>query len=322
MIIGAIFILFVCVLIFLLNHAYKRTNHYSNQFLTTYDIRKGVPNDIQIAVFGSTYTKFGFNSFKDLEINGFNFSLDAEPLECDSILLDQYHKHISPNAVVVFTLAACAACSKYEEVVKLNPLNYFHVMEYKRTPKCICNLKNIFKYNLPLLCHPKCIRYLLKDEMLLTNVTDKAPYICDANKRKESINSLVRVWLNMFNLSDLKSTNLPDKIREQVKTNTDVLIDIIRQAIDKGYKPALVILPLSGTLNGYFSDAFVNLTLGKMIEAATMQCEIPCLDYRKHEDFQNEESFYIDGGFKMSQIGSLHFTKIVLKDLRKLGYTF
>ena len=97
-------IIFVILQFCCLNYFYKRTNFYKNQFLTAYDFMNEIPYNLKLAVFGSTYTKFAFNSMKKLRLNAMNFSLDAECLECDKELLDQYGKHISPGAVVIFSL--------------------------------------------------------------------------------------------------------------------------------------------------------------------------------------------------------------------------
>lgn len=321
MILATILIVFLSVFFLICNHAYKHSVHYNKKYLTTSDIRRGVPNDIQLAVFGSTYTKYGFNSFSELELQGFNFSLDAEPLECDLKLLEKYESHIAPNAVVVFTLAACAACSKYEEVVKLNPINYYQVLGIMKVPHCILSLKNIIKYYLPLLFRPTNVKYIVMGGKIPNDVAEVTPYIVSSQKRKSSIEQLVNVWLKMFKLKDLKDSKLPNCIVERISKNTNVLSNLIEYSINKGYRPAIVVLPLSGSLNDYFSDAFVESTLGRMVKTASDKNKIPCFDYRKHSDFQNEDSFYIDGGFRLSKIGSLHLTKLVYNDLINAGYT-
>ena len=145
-------VLFCALLGFLLlNWLYKRTNAYKNQLVTIKGYLDGVPDNLKLACFGSTYAKFAFNALDELNIQGFNFSLDAECLQCDKKLLEQYAEKLSPGCVIVFGLAACIACCKEEEIVVFNYRQYFHVLDHKRLPRKLAHsIKYRLGYYLPL----------------------------------------------------------------------------------------------------------------------------------------------------------------------------
>ena len=67
-----------------LNYLYKRTNHFSNQFI---DVRKywhkdGIANNLQIVNLGSNHPKFGFD-YTDTGVRGANLAIGPQTFEYD-----------------------------------------------------------------------------------------------------------------------------------------------------------------------------------------------------------------------------------------------
>ena len=314
----------LAILFFLLfigfNYLYKRTNYYKNQFIALSDYKSNMPNNIKLAIFGSTYAKFAFNSLKEFDHNAMNFALDAECLECDQAIIEQYNHKLAPGCIVIFTIGACAACSKKEDIVCINPRYYYQILDYKRIPINILSIKNFLKFYFPLAFKPQGIKYIFFDCKKFDNIIDTYPYECETEKRKTSMQSLVDVWLKMFKLPNLKDANLSEDIQNRVEINIEVLKQLVQYAINNGFRPVIVVPPMSRLLNSYYSDSFIDKTLKRLCLSVKSEFNIPYLDYRTHIDFQLDETMFLDGGFRMSSIGSSHFVKIVLKDLCKYGY--
>lgn len=315
-------VLFCVILGFLLlNHLYKRTNAYKNQFVTIRGYLDGVPNNLKMACFGSTYAKFAFNALEELNIRGFNFSLDAECLQCDQKLLEQYAGKLSPGCVVVFGLAACIACCKEEEVVVFNYRQYFQVLDNKRLPRKLAHsIKCRLGYYLPLAQNVKRAIRIFLDVTPIKDVVEKYPAYCPALQAQKNMESMAQGWIRLFHLPDLKQTDLSDENNKRIDTNTTALTEMIEYSREMGWNPVVVIIPSSAELNKHFSDQFIEATLMKMVNEVEKTTGVCVLDYRKERAFQNDPSLFVDGGFRMSKYGSVKFIRQLTRDLDEKGF--
>lgn len=315
--------IFLCVLLgfLMLNWLYKRTNAYQNQFVTIRGYLDGVPDNLKMACFGSTYAKFAFNALDELNIQGFNFSLDAECLQCDKELLEQYAGKLSPGCVVVFGVAACVACCKEEELVVLNYKSYFKVLDKRRLPKTLSHsIRYWLGYHFPLIRNLKQAIRIFLDVPLIKDVVERYPVCCSALQGKENMNGMAQGWIQLFHLPDLKQANLSEENDKQIDINTSTLIEMIEYSRKMGWNPVIVIIPSSAELNSHFSDQFVDATLLKMVREAQEATHVCALDYRKDSAFQHDPSLFVDGGFRMSKYGSVKFIRHLISDLNEKGF--
>lgn len=314
--------LFCTLLGFLtLNWFYKRTNAYKNQQVTIKGYLDGVPGNLKMACFGSTYAKFAFNALDELNIQGFNFSLDAECLQCDRKLLEQYAGKLSPGCVVVFGLAACIACCKEEEVVVFNYRQYFQVLDNKRLPRKLAHsIKYHLGYYLPLTQGLKRAIRIFFDVPSVKNVVERYPVYCSALQAQKNMRGMAQGWIKLFHLQDLRQTNLSEENNKRINTNATTLTEMIEYSRKMNWKPVVVIIPSSAELNGHFSDQFVDATLIKMVHKVKKATDVCVLDYRKDQAFQHDPSLFVDGGFRMSKYGSVKFIRQLTRDLNKKGF--
>lgn len=318
-IVGALFCATLGLLV--LNWLYKRTNAYKNQFVTTRGYIDGIPDNLKIACFGSTYAKFAFNALDELNIQGFNFSLDAECLQCDRKLLEQYAGKLSPGCVVVFGLAACIACCKEEEEVVFNYRQYFQVLDNKRLPRKLArSIKYRLGYYLPFTQGLKRVIRIFFDDPPIKDVVEKYPAYCSAFQAQKNMESMAQGWIKLFHLHDLKQADLSEENNKRINTNTITLTEMIGYSRKMGWKPVIVIIPSSAELNGHFSDQFVDATLMKMVNEVEKATGVCVLDYRKDQTFQYDPSLFVDGGFRMSKYGSVKFIRQLIRDLNKQGF--
>ncbi len=315
-------VLFCALLGFLLlNWLYKRTNAYKNQLVTIKGYLDSVPDNLKLACFGSTYAKFAFNALDELNIQGFNFSLDAECLQCDKKLLEQYAEKLSPGCVIVFGLAACIACCKEEEVVVFNYRQYFHVLDNKRLPKkLVHSIKYRLGYYLPLAQNIKRAIRIFFDVPLIKDVVERYPAFCPALQAQKNMKGMAQGWIRLFHLPDLKQADLSEENNKRINTNATTLTEMITYSRKMGWNPIIVIVPSSAELNKYFSDQFIENTLLKMVNEVREVTDVSVFDYRKEGTFQHDSSLFVDGGFRMSKYGSLKFIRRLISDLNKEGY--
>lgn len=313
--------LILAVLYVVCNFLYKRTNDYKNRLLTIHDYLEGVPCNLQMATFGSTYSKFAFNNYKELGLNGFNFSIDAEALLSDKRLLEQYAHHLAPGCIVVFCLAACISCCKEEETVVLNQWNYYSLLADNRLPEVLKgSLRKRLDYLLPLrLKNIKLLWRVIHDKRRLHDVTEKWGDYYTPEQAALNMKVLTGCWTKMFKLNDLKEVNLSDENKCRIEGNIQNLKEMADFCKERGWRPVVVIPPMSRLLNGYFSKGFLDATLRRVTDEVCKETDMKVYDYMNAETFQDDISLFVDGGFRMSKYGSLKFMRRFIADLNKDG---
>ena len=316
-----IIILLLLVAYILANSLYKRTNAYKNSYVTIKGYLQGVPTDLKIAVFGSTYAKYAFNCFEELRLNGFNFCLEAEALQSDLRLMKQYETHLTPGCIVVINLAACVTCCKEEDVVTLYANNYYKVLSYKMLPNVLkYTVRHLWNYAFPIgFGNIKQLGRLIIDVDHIDDVTSRHPVSVSESSANENMENIAIGWIQMFKLKDLKSIDIPKKIEECVESNEHILNEMVAFCKSKEWKPLFVIPPMSSKLYRNFSDEFVDKVLFTVANKCSRLSNVPIYNYLKHEDFQDNLNLYCDGGFKLNKYGSKKFMRHFFSDLIKDG---
>lgn len=301
------------------NCLYKRTNDYKNRLVTIRDYENGVPMNIKVAAFGSTYGKYAFNSLADMGVNGFNFCLEAEPLQCDLKLIKKYASHLSPDCIVFINLAACVACCKEEDVVVLNADNYYKLFNSSDLPNSIkYSIKHRLKYYLPVgIKSVKKFGRIILDTPLINNVADRHPVSVSDDEARKNMQIMANGWINMFHLRDLKDKDIPADIQHRITDNEKTLNKIIYYCQSKGWRPVIVVPPASSELNGYFSDAFINKVLTNIINNSIKGKSVPVFNFLKAEEFQHNWTLFCDGGFRLNKYGSKKFIRQLCGQMNK-----
>lgn len=318
-----VIIIFVLLIISYIacNFLYKRTNDYKNRFVTIRDYEQGVPKNIKIAAFGSTYGKYAFNSLKDYRFNSFNFCLEAEPLQCDLKILKKYSSNLAPGCLVFINLAACVTCCKEEEEVVLNSNNYYKLLNFNDLPIALKrNLRRWINYLLPIdIFNIKRFARLLIDKELVMDVTERHPVSVSEKAAIQNMQNIANCWINMFHLKDLKSIDIPNEIQTRVKVNEEVLTEIIDYCISNGWKPIVVIPPMSSELNNYFSDEFHQTVLINCINKSILNKDVIFCNFLNNKEFKENWTLYCDGGFRLNKYGSRKFIRELLYQINSKG---
>lgn len=271
--------------------------------------------------FGSSYCRYAFD-FEDTGVNGYNLGFVAQFFYYTKKMLQCYSPFFRKNCYVILVIVNLVfaregrneygGANKYRRILNRKSLgDDFSLVKY------ICSL-------FPLLENPKCIKHLLK--LLFYKIVYKNPLPSPENVdfNPHTINqvkndALQRCagWCGLFGLKDTLSSDIPDDMSDIFKKTQEMLTGMIQYCLENGYKPVLVVTPVSRHLNDLFSDEFLEKVLYENIREANMQ-GVPFLDYLKDERFQDEK-YYLNADC-LNHEGRRKFTKIVIEDIQKLKY--
>ena len=309
--------LLVIVGYIVLNLLYKKSNAYKNEQIPYSKYSTTIPDGLKLAIFGSTYALYAFDGLKDLRLNAFNFALPSQSLEVDHVLLQKYADRIAPESVVLFCLAACVTFYRYDMVS--DRTHYYTFLKRNEIPTFLIkdNLKSLF----PL--YGKRIKRALrifKDEPVRNGIHGNLHIAISKKDAERNMKGMADGWISLFQLKNLKEADKHEKnICNQV-INTSILRSMFQFCYERSWHPIVVIPPFSSELNHYFGNDFINCSLFKMIGEAKGGMDVPVLDYRTNKCFQQQDSLYIDGGFRLSKYGSIKLIRIMIDDLSSLGY--
>lgn len=312
-----VILLLIIISIILVNYLYRKTNAYKNSLLVARNIINGVPEHIKFANFGSTYTMYAFNSYKELELDGFSFAMDGQSLEIDNVLLHKYAHHIEEGATVVFGLAACVSLYRYQMVA--NKQKYYSFLKMSELPSY--SITDVYhKLFMGTVGMKQKIKRIMKDTELHDDVVESYPPVCSEEEKKKNMAGMANGWIKLFHLDDLKTSSINSENQTNMEFNANLLKSMVEFCVEKKWKPVFVITPFSAELNQYFGGEFVQAILYKLMEPAREKYNVPVYDYRTHKSFQNDDASYIDGGFRMSKYGSKKFLRLLFRDLDKETY--
>ena len=293
-----------------INHLYKRTNHYINPNRDLQNYKKGIPNGIRLANFGTTNSYYAFKSHDELGIKSFNFALNCESIEMDLDILKEYASHLTKGCIVILQLNFCVCIyrrNKLDESRKawiiLPQRNHIKVSLKQR-------FKNVFSVS-PI--DIKKISRIIFD--VDDNSLENLKFV-DKKKSVKNAEDMIKCWTTLFNIESLKTSNLGEQNLEEIQFNTEKVEEFMRFCQSNEFYPVLACTPIGKDLNSYISDKFGNITLDA-IEKKAKRLNVPFLNYRKDDRFQNELSLFMDGGYKMTRRGSMKYLKILLNDIHR-----
>lgn len=288
----------------LLNVAYKRTNHYGEE-TGQYRKFKKIPDNLEIVNLGSNHALYGFR-YEGIKQKAFNFALGPQCLFYDFNILKIFTTHLKKGCTVLIVLPPCVFCFGEEGC---DNSKYYHFLP----PEMIARFswrKKILNVYFPLLLHPKNARFLIKDSKKYSpkeNTKDHAEKM--AVIRRDA-------WIRQFGLSDMVSGELPEEIRLNFDKTTRIVSEMIDFCLNKRFKPVLVIPPVSDPLRSLLGEKYLNAALYENIKRANAK-NVPVLDYLRDERFSTF-ALYLNSDF-LADSGAVLFTQAVFSDLKTLG---
>lgn len=306
-----VLLLFTCFAI--VNHLYKKSAAYRNEQIDIKDFLNNSDKSGKIACTGSTYSKFAFGGMESLRISHRDFTLQAESLEMDYRILNENIGKISKGGIIFITVASC--CFLYDGN-KDNPL-YTMILPKRSNP--YSSLKGIFNLTLPVFIQPRKAGKLIKNVDEYRNIYDSVPVVMSEEQSKNAMRSYADGWIKMFSLKDLKTPKLSDANKNEIERNCKHLEDMIELCLKNGLYPVIVVPPFSDRMNQYFSLDFTRTLVDSNVIKVIGNKDIPFLNYQWDDAFQKEYSLFVDGGFRLNEMGSEVFIRRLFRDLNSFG---
>ena len=312
-------ILFVTMftMFLLINKLYKESAAYQNEFLWVNNFRKGIPNNIKLANFGSTYSRYAFDAVDEMHLDSFDFALRSQSLVMDKRILKRCISRCAKGCIVIFQMNPCVLMC--DEHFNEEAIQYRMIFADELRP--IEKLKETLNAKYPLLRNPKKIKKLFYDDSLKFSIYDGTQELLDEKNIQVRMESTAKVWVELFHLNNLKDTDFSDQILRKIEENVSVLEEMIEICQENNVIPVLVSSPFSKYLNEHFSSEFVDYVMNKRIEELSKRNNIPYIHLMDAPEFQNSPELYIDGGFCLNRQGSMRFINILAQRLESQGIT-
>jgi hypothetical protein len=297
-------IVFGAGLFWLLNVAYKRTNHYREDVGQCKKFRQ-IPSNLEVVNLGSNHALYGFR-YEGLEKKGFNFALGPQCLFYDFNILKTFSGHLKKGCTVLIALPPCVFCFGEKGC---DNSKYYHFLPSEMIPRFSWRRK-IGDVYFPLLLKPKKVRFLIED----------SPQTSPKENTKDNAEKTAVVrrdaWMRQFGLSDMVSGDIPEELRLQFDQTTRIVSEMIDFCLNQGFKPVLVIPPVSEALRELLGGNYLDVALYDNIKKANVR-NVPVLDYLRDDRF-SDFSLYRNSDF-LTESGSIFFTQAVFMDLESLG---
>ena len=310
-----IIIISILLIMLVANEIYFRFALSHTQEQQIYFGRKG---NYDIVAFGSTYCRYGIDF--PPEVNGFNFGFGGQFFYYTDKMLREIVPQCLNSGGTVLIIVADLVFAKVGKGL-YGPERYPLFLS-KGSLGDEFSIYKFAKMRFPLLFHPVLIlsllKYILKVvlkkdasefETLTQNPLTKEQVSYEARKRCNS-------WCKQFGLKDTFSADLSDKLKETFVETTKILQGMIDFCLDNGYKPILIVTPVSDIMNNQLGEDFLNSVLfDNIIKSNTRN--VPFLNYIHDKDFSDYLLYYKNADF-LNVRGRRQFTKKLLKDIEKI----
>lgn len=258
---------------------------------------------------GSTYCRYSIADKKNVI---FNIGIDGQFFYYTNKFLRHYApKFLNTGGTVYIICAdlafACVGKGLY------GPGKYIGLLSRDELGDDF-TLSRFLKYRYPLLTNPKLIKslvgYLVKGKRnafidTTVNPFSEAEVYSFSQKRCVS-------WCNQFGIKNTQSADISNELEEEFAKTREIMTEMIDYCLSSGYKPVLVVTPLSGIMNSMISDEFIDRVLFSNIQQANTQ-GVLFLNYLRDKRF-DDYSLYYKSGDCLNARGRKMFTDILLAD--------
>lgn len=288
--------------------------HIVLSYQQEHKILKGLKGKYERIAFGSSHGLYGISFPK--EANGFNFCLGAQFFYYTDKMLREYApKCLKPGGTVyiVITPLVFARVGKGHYRPERYPL-----LLSKDSMGKEYSYFNYIRKRFPLFFNVRALMQIVKTlfrgtnnsyDLLTENKLNYEQTLQQAQKRCAS-------WCRQFGLKDTVSDKIPSELEKEFTETRAVLTRMIQFCLDNGFKPVLIVTPVSEAMNECLSEAFINRVLFDNIKKANKQ-NVPLLTYLRDDRFQ-DISLYANNADFLNARGRKLFTDVLLNDTRDL----
>lgn len=295
----------LCFALFVLNAIYIRTPYYQNQVRPIKKFQDGVPDNLDIMNTGSNYAYFAID-WTLIDVAGFSLASGSQSLAWDERLWKKYRSRVKKGGLALFVLADLVfLLSEYPSAK--SDRRYYFFMKPKEIPRYTCWRALRYRY-LPILENwrnvIRCVYH--RGEVFVEKKSSLAYTERMSDER-------VTGWKREFDLPDLQRRESANQLQGVIVQTTALLRRMVEETRALGFRPVLMIPPVSAVLNRKVSFEFVDEVLYRPLREQFS--DVPLLDYMSDERFQDYR-LYQNGDF-MNAEGRKVFMPVLWHDIQR-----
>lgn len=296
---------------YVVNKMVKRTNWYQNIYAHTHQFDAPTEDkSLEIVNLGSNSALFSL-FYED--VRGENWATGNQYSTMNFALLKTYQQRLSDSCVVLIPISQFTSCTPYlDKYASWNSDRYYARFVNILAEDMIPNYDHVKRWvDYPLWYNPGSWRYILwdseKDDRLwITEQRMQLPELeRDADKWMAG-------WMREFDIDDLNAP-LDKEMDECHEECARRYAEIVKYCKEHGYKPYLMIPPMSRVLAERFSDKTKETYIYSFIRRIQKITEVECLDYLTDKDFSDPVLYF--NSFFLNYRGRILFTRRVLSDI-------
>jgi len=300
----------IFVVALLLNEYYF---HVALRNQQEHKVLRGLQKKYDRIAFGSSYGLYGI-SFPQ-ETNGFNFCIGGQFFYYTDKMLREYApKCLKPGGTIYLVIADLVFARVGKGLYR--PERYSLLLSKESLGEEYSFL-NYMRMRFSLFYRPK-IRTLIAS--LVRGEENHFDTLCENNlnynKTLEQAKKRCASWCRQFGLKNTVSDIIEPELDLEFGKTRAILTGMIQFCLDNGFKPILVVTPVSKAMNECLSDEFMKRVLYDNIKMANEQ-KVPFLDYLKDARFQ-DISLYANNADCLNAKGRKLFTKLLIEDTNKI----
>lgn len=294
----------------LLNNLVKRTSwFYEGQFKDCEKFWNGFGHNLDVINLGSNSGMYAFD-YSETSIKAANLATGPQPLIMDYGIFLTYGDCLKKGGSVLIPLCPFSSMvgakifveNRYYSIL---PDKFIPDAQYKQRKLSESYLNDAYKYY-PLFQLYVESKKKAKELFLFKKKDNDINFIADAKRWVED-------WKAEFSIINLDDP-ITSKNLKSFNESSAILNKLLHAIINKGYKPCIVIPPISSELSAELTIKMRQSYITNYIERARQDISVPFYSYIDDQEFSNDHSLFMNS-FLMNKKGAKLFTKRVLKDL-------
>jgi hypothetical protein len=274
-------------------------------------LKKG--REFDIVNLGSNQPLFAFD-YTGAKLKGMNWAISPNSFEYDFAILKQYHRHLKENAFVIIPVCPFEFFAMFGHKDKFENYKYYGFLK----PDAIHNYSAWVKLTYqryPVLSAGKTLaKIFLKNRDPAgqhTKLELEINPMGDVEIERDAAEMIHR-WLAAFSLNRIDDIRLSDVNKNHIEENIETLDAMLDFCFDYGYKPVIMLLPVTDELYRLLPPSFINGYVTNPIARANTR-NAPVLNYLHDERFTWHDLYINSWWFNAK--GRKFFTGAIIQEL-------
>ena len=258
---------------------------------------------LEVVNLGSSSAKCGFD-YAGLNLKAANWAMQPQSLVGDLAILENYSSYLKLGATVIIPLCPFSSLGGGNDDLADK---YYSVIRFISMPHASLKKRQLV---MDLMNHP--LKHYPLYEMFrdFTSIfRSKNEFV--ASDFEADANRWISSWKKEFSLYDLHHSFALIN-QDRFKDSVDTLRHLLEICQEHGYRPVLVLPPMSKHLSSKLDNSFRKQFIYDFVETANT-VDAPFLNYLDDAEFKDDSFF--NNSYLIGRKGAMCFTKRVMTDL-------